>query len=560
MSDESGELRVAFNGEIYNFRDLREQLQKLGHAFRGRSDTEVLLHGYESWGHDLFAKLRGMFAFALWDNRARRLILARDRLGKKPFFYSIQNDRFIFGSELPVFRQVPELSLTISPASFSEYVEFGYVQSPSTILNEVRQLPPGHFATWDRSGFQTQAFWKLPDAPRARKECDLSTTAKLLEQSFRDAVACRLISDVPLGCFLSGGIDSSLVAAHARELVSDRLQTFTVGFENSPMNEASYAREIAQHLQTDHHEITVDPNSILDEFEQIFARVSEPIGDDSFLPTYVISRETKREVTVALSGDGGDEVFAGYDKYRRFDAARKLRRVMPAAAARAALAVSGHYGGDNLTKSLEAVATPDEESLARWLSTLWKSSEVKELLLPEIRAAQNADGFFSATWKRKRNFSEVERFMLVDMETYLIADILTKVDRASMAHGLEVRCPFLDHEFLTTALQVSERARPGKMLLKEMLAQKLPRRLFERPKAGFGMPISDWYRGRLRGVLEKYTAPQRIRRRNLLSADTLQRFVQLHLSGRRDFGRKLHAIVAFEIWADQFFGEGATLA
>ncbi|MEY2487002.1 MAG: hypothetical protein QOH39_2650 [Verrucomicrobiota bacterium] len=557
MSNETGQLRVIFNGEIYNFPELRRQLEALGHNFKSHSDTEVLLHGYESWGNALFEKLRGMFAFAIWDNQAQRLVFARDRLGKKPFFFSTDANRFVFGSELPVFKHVPDLPLTIDSSAFREYIEFGYVASPRTILNEIQQLPPGHFGVWDRSGLAVSSFWKLPDSsPSNRDEAaDVRKAADALEEPFHDAVECRLISDVPLGCFLSGGIDSSLVAAHAQELLSGRLRTFTVGFEKSSKNEVPYAAAIARYLGTDHNEIMVNPNSLIDDFVETLSRSSEPIGDDSFLPTFVISRETRREVTVALSGDGGDELFCGYDKYRQFAGALRLRRLFPAAASSAVYSVVGHRGGDRVAKSLQALAAPDDESVARWLSTLWKEPELDGLIEPAVPHRSDSDAF-SNSWKRRRGFPNLERFMVTDMDTYLRDDILTKVDRASMAHGLEVRNPLLDQNFINAAFQFAIRARPGKVILKEMLARRLPRRVFERPKHGFGMPIDDWYRGPLRQVLESYTSPDRIRRRGLLNAETLQGFVQSHLSGKRNFGRKLHAIVAFEIWADQFFGEG----
>ncbi|MGH8100380.1 MAG: asparagine synthase (glutamine-hydrolyzing), partial [Chthoniobacterales bacterium] len=303
MSNETGKLQVIFNGEIYNFPELRAELEKLGHRFKSQSDTEVLVHGYESWGEQLFEKFRGMFALAIWDTSKQQLLFGRDRLGKKPFFFNENQGRFVFGSELTVFRHVPDLQLSISPAAFCEFIEFGYVHSPRTILTEVQQLPPGHFGVFRREGLSLHSYWSLPEVPPGRRDgADLADAAEMLEGTLHDAVRCRLISDVPLGCFLSGGTDSSLVAAHAQELVSGRLKTYTVGFENSSMNEAAYAAEIARHLGTDHQQIMVSPESVINEFVDIFARAPEPIGDDSFLPTFLISRETHREVTVALSG------------------------------------------------------------------------------------------------------------------------------------------------------------------------------------------------------------------------------------------------------------------
>ncbi len=452
MSNESGEVTVMFNGEIYNFIELRSQLEACGFMFKSRSDTEVLLHGYAQWRAGLFEKLRGMFAIAIWDKREQHLVVARDRLGKKPFFFVADDNRFAFGSELTVFRHLPALTLSISPSAFSEYIEFGYVQSPRTILNEVTQLPAGHYATFGRAGLSIHAYWALPENPPARDEdIEISQAAAKMEGPLRDAVACRLISDVPLGCFLSGGIDSSLVAAHAQDLLRGRLKTYSVGFEASSMNEAHHAAGVARHLGTDHHEIMVSPQSVIDEFVDIFSRVSEPIGDDSYLPTYIISRETRREVTVALSGDGGDEVFCGYDKYSRFVSARRLRRLLPVGTRKAALSLVGERGGDRVAKSLEALAAPDDESMARWLSTLWKKSELQRLLKGKSQVPNESDAF-SRIWNRFAGFPVIERFMLTDMETYLANDILAKVDRASMAHGLEVRSPFLDQNMVAICL------------------------------------------------------------------------------------------------------------
>ncbi|MGI8959774.1 MAG: asparagine synthase (glutamine-hydrolyzing) [Bryobacteraceae bacterium] len=555
MADETGDVTIIFNGEIYNFPELRRELENQGHHFRSESDTETILRGYQSWGDKLFARLRGMFAFAIWNERAQELIFARDRFGKKPFFFAQDKGRFVFGSELPVFRQVPDMDLSISRSAFREYIEFGYVQSPQTILEQVRQLPAGHFGVLHRADLQIKPFWTLPVIPPQRdKAIDVARGAEILEESLRDAVACRLISDVPLGCFLSGGIDSSLVAAHAQELAAGRLQTFNVGFENSAMSEAKSAAAIAAHLGTDHHEITIRAETLIDEFVEILAQTTEPIGDDSFLPTFAISRATRQQVTVALSGDGGDEVCCGYDKYRQFAVAKRLRRLAPAVALKAMSGAGAHWAGDRASKQLEALATPTDEHLARWLSTLWKERELDELLAPRPSADRTADAF-ARSWQRRPGFPEIERFMLTDVETYLSGDILPKVDRASMAHGLEVRCPFLDQKFFDASLQIASRVRPGKPVLKEMLARRVPRQLFERPKSGFGLPIHEWYRAPLRAVLEKYTSAVRIKKRGLLRSAAVQRYVGLHLSGRRNFARKLHAIVAFEIWADEFFGE-----
>ena len=553
MHDESGDLVVVFNGEIFNFQSLRAELEGLGRLFRSQSDTEILLHGYAVWGDRLFARLNGMFALAIWDRRARCLVFARDGFGKKPFFFFASGSTMIFGSELVVFRQLAAVSLSISPAAFREYVEFGYVASPRTIFREIQQLPPGHFGRWDETGLRLQRYFSLPTQPPAEPaDATVAGAAVVLEKGLRQAVEARLVSDVPLGCFLSGGVDSSLVAALAQQASPGRLKTYTVGFTGSARSEADAAAAIARHLGTEHHEIAVDGASLLDDFAGILGRATEPLGDDSFLPSYVISRETKREVTVALSGDGGDELFCGYDKYRQFAAARKLQARLPQPALAMLRLLTRLPVSDRLKKSAEAVATGSPPELARWLSTLWKKAELAPLFAAQDRPA--APDFFDEAWSRYREFSEVERFMLTDLETYLVGDILMKVDRASMAVGLEVRSPFLDERFFLETLAFRCRAQPGggKMILRQILEKHVPKALFDRPKQGFGMPIEDWYRGPLRALLLEYTSTERTAKRGLLNPAALQRTVDAHLSGRRNFARKLHAIVAFEIWADRF--------
>jgi asparagine synthase (glutamine-hydrolysing) len=322
------------------------------------------------------------------------------------------------------------------------------------------------------------------------------------------------------------------------------------------MDESQHAARIAKHLGTSHHQFLIKGETVLSEFTDILARAPEPLGDDSFIPTFVISRETRRHVTVALSGDGGDELFAGYSKYQQFVSARKLRAFSPVCALLARLPWP-----DKTKKRFDALASGDPSELARWLSTLWKKRELNTLLNNSCRTGKAPD-FFSSAWNRRSALDEIERFMLLDMETYLAGDILAKVDRASMAVGLEVRCPFLDQELFDCVFRwrmQSGSKVDGKKIQKRLLARYVPPELFERPKQGFGLPIEDWYRGPLREVLLEYTRPERIRQRGLLNEKSLGDYVAAHLSGRRNFARKLHAIVAFEVWADTFFGTNAAV-
>jgi asparagine synthase (glutamine-hydrolysing) len=557
MGNEDGRVQVVFNGEIYNHHQLREELTRLGHKFRSRSDTEVLVHGYESWGTGLVPRLRGMFAFAIWDDPARALLLARDRLGKKPLFYREDSGRLVFGSELDVFKAAGQGALQLSLPSFRRYLEYGYVPGPDTLLQGVHRLPAGHLAVWREGGLKLEQYWALPVAPEAgRAAGSLEEAARALEPLLRDAVGCRLESDVPLGCFLSGGVDSSLVAALAAESLGRPLKTYTVGFVNSATSEAAYARQVVERLGAEHHELPVDPITMVTEFEEIVSHAAEPLGDDSYVPTFLISRETRRFVTVALSGDGGDELFAGYAKYAQYLSARRL------------LGVPGPWGllarlapNDALHKRAAALATRRPVELARWLSSLWKRHDLAEVL-PSAAGLSESDPF-ELSWNQRHAYPEVERWMLTDMETYLEGDILMKVDRASMAVALEARSPFLDGPLVDEVLRWPGRAvlaGGGKAILKHILGRRLPVELFKRPKQGFGMPLEQWFRGELKDVLLRSTAPDRIARRGLLKPEALERVVQAHLSGRRNFARRLYAVVAFELWADRFFGPGVTLA
>jgi asparagine synthase (glutamine-hydrolysing) len=558
MSNEDGRVRLIFNGEIYNHHALRQELVKLNHTFRSRSDTEVIVHGYESWGLDVIRRLRGMFALALWDEAQQRLVLARDRLGKKPLFYRKESSRLVFGSELDVFKAAAEgRPLRLSSEGFRQYLEYGYVLSPATILEEIWRLPAGHLAVWQPQGWKEEPYWTLPAAPAASRPVgNVNEVAQAVEPVLRDAVACRLESDVPLGCFLSGGIDSSLVAALAAENLGRPLQTYTVGFENVVQSEAAHARQVAKHLGADHHELPVDSKTLRTEFESILSRASEPLGDDSYVPTFLVSRETRRFVTVALSGDGGDELFAGYAKYAQFLAARNwlntplpwswLARVAP---------------NDTLHKRSAALATGRPLELARWLSSLWKREDLRRILArPEEPTEPD---LFERGWNERRGYPEVERWMLTDMETYMEGDILTKVDRASMAVSLEARSPFLDALLVDEVLRWPLHAvlpGGGKAILKAMLGRRLPLEWFDRPKQGFGLPAAEWFRGDLSDVLRRCTSRERTRQRGLLNPECLESVVRAHLSGRRNFARKLYAVVAFELWAERFFGPGVALA
>lgn len=538
---------LVFNGEIFNFRELRESLRSLGHAFCGSSDTEVLLRGYIEWGTSVVTRLRGMFAFAIWDARAKSLFLARDRYGKKPLFYHFRSGVLHFASELDaLISGLPERP-GISASGFADYMRFGYVPGEATVLEKVYRLPPGGTLVWKNgtltpSRFAGELSHASNDGPRTE------FSAAELKSLLRSAVSERLVSDVPLGCFLSGGTDSALVVALAREIHGPGLKTFTVSFPGTVRDEGAAARRIAERLGTAHCQIDILPSDMEQEYAATLARCPEPLGDDSFIPTYFISRATREHVTVALSGDGGDELFGGYPKYRQIRLGEWLHP-----AARAIPRMLRAHLPDRYAKALDVLRLSDEGLRALWLSSLWKDDELPAILTDPASATAGR-AFFLAEWRSHSAASLQERFSLTDLTTYLEGSILTKVDRAGMAASLEVRSPLLDERILDMTLSTGVRStRFGcrKQALKILLADYLPTDFFTGPKRGFGLPIDEWFRGRLRGVLEEYTSADRLRREGLVNPAEAARLRALHLSGHRNYGRKLHALVAWGIWRER---------
>lgn len=547
MSDESGRFAVSFNGEIFNFRRLRGELESKGHAFRGTSDTEVLLRGYIEWGDALPARLEGMFAFAVWDNVERRLFAARDRYGKKPFYYIARDDGLLFASELRALLRGCERLPSISPEGLATYMRFGYVPGTASVYEGAMKIAPGHALVWEGGKAEVRAFATWPPAKPegpAMTECEMLGQLDCL---LREAVADRLVSDVPLGCFLSGGIDSSLVVAMARELAGPGLRTFNVSFPGTSRDEASYAGSVARALDTQHTRIDIAESEMESSYLETLRLATEPLGDDSFIPTYFISRAAREHVTVALSGDGGDELFGGYPSYSQIRLAgalhgpasllpRRLGKVLP----------------DSLAKALELFQIPSAAERALWLGSLWKEEELRALLVRPASAESGRKRFLEQ-WEMCGGRCLQDQFSLVDIANYLESDILTKVDRASMAASLEVRSPLLDERIFDFTARTGLRCTPlgrKKRALRELLARHVDPRMFEGPKRGFGLPINEWFRGGLRPVLEEYTSSARIRSGGLLDPGYVARMRDLHLSGRRNYGRKLHALVAWEVWRE----------
>jgi asparagine synthase (glutamine-hydrolysing) len=552
MTNEDGSLWLVYNGEIYNHRELRSELEARGHRFATRADTEVILHLYEELGTRCVERLNGMFAFALWDEPNRTLVLARDRFGKKPLYYAETRSGLIFGSELDALLEHPDCPRELDHDALAHYLAFEYVPEPESILAGVRKVPAAHVLTWRDGAISTERYWRMSfaDGPEAgEEEC-----VDRFRQLFRAAVERRLLSDVPLGAFLSGGIDSSSVVAAMTELGGD-VKTFSIGFHEPSFDESAHARSVARFLGTDHHEEVFTAETMLDLLPEVVRALDEPFADPSVLPTYLLSRFAREHVTVALGGDGGDELLAGYPTFSADRLARLYRlprgvheRVVVPAADRLPVSTANFSTEFKLKRFLRGITFDGDVRHAAWLGS-FTPAELDELLAEPAadpyaglrRLAAEAPG-------RDR----VERLISIYAETYLRDDILVKVDRASMACSLEVRAPFLDVELVEFLGRVPSslklRGLGTKRLLRLAMHGTLPPAILERPKKGFGIPVSAWLRDGLRELLEDELSPARLRAQGLFRPEPVERLVREHLAGRRDHRKALWTLLMFQLW------------
>jgi asparagine synthase (glutamine-hydrolysing) len=573
MANEDGSVRVVFNGEIYNFADLRVELLALGHTFRSRSDTEVLVHGYEAWGDAVVDRIDGMFAFALWDARHRRLLAARDRMGKKPLYYA-QVVRgggapplFAFASELKGLLPVPGLDTGIDSEALARYLVFEYVPPPRSILRGARKLDAGERLVLEagRAPFampQVRRTWDLPFPAHHDPVQDEASAAADLLTLLRRAVERRLVSDVPLGAFLSGGIDSSAVVSLMTEIVgADRVKTFSIGFSDRSFDETDHARDVARRLRTDHFEERVDASALIDALPDVASFLDEPLGDASIVPTYLLARFTRRHVTVVLSGDGGDELFAGYPTFTAdragklfFDALPRAAQGLAHRAAARLPARTGYFSFDFATHQfLRGGDTPGPRRHQRWLAS-FLPEEVEEVLAPEVRRLAGGDPLADVDARAAAGPARDERDRLMDFYArfYLPGDVNVKVDRAAGAVGLEVRAPFLDTDLVTFACRLPPELRMRRMtskyLLKRALRGRLPDHILDRRKQGFGVPVARWMRHELAPAVRDELAPAKLAREGLLDPAAVSRVVDDHLSGRRDRRKQLWTLFVFERW------------
>ncbi|MFQ5953589.1 MAG: asparagine synthase (glutamine-hydrolyzing) [Kiloniellales bacterium] len=572
MVSSDGRLVVVFNGEIYNFRELRAELEACGRSFRGHSDTEVMVEGFAEWGVEpTVRRLIGMFAIALWERDRRRLTLIRDRLGIKPMYWARFGSLTLFGSELKALRVHPGWTPEIDRDATAAYLRYNYVPGPLSIYRGVRKLEPGRMLVVGPDGEpETRVYWDMRavalDGAAERLEIDDAEALERLEALLGDAVARRMVADVPLGAFLSGGVDSSTVVALMQAHGSRPVQTYTIGFREPDHDESAHAHAVARHLGTDHTELYAEPGDALDVIPSLPEMFDEPFADSSQIPTFLVSKLTRRHVTVALSGDGGDEVFGGYNRYFWAHSLNRWAGWAPPKARRAAAALitalpPGAWdslfarmprrlrlpqAGDKVAKLASVLAAEDVDAMYRLMVTHW---DRPERLVP---GASEPGGVLWDQGLGRDLSGLVDRMQFLDTVTYLPDDILTKVDRASMAVSLEARVPCLDHRVVELAWRLPVRMKvrdgEGKWLLRRLLYKHVPRRLIERPKQGFAVPVGPWLRGPLRAWAEELLDPRALAEDDLLEPAPIRRRWAEHLSGRRNWQHQLWGVLMLQAW------------
>jgi asparagine synthase (glutamine-hydrolysing) len=550
---EDRSVACVLNGEIYNFRALRQELEAKGHIFKSASDTEALAHLYEEYGLESLRRLRGMFAFAIWDARTDTLVVARDPLGKKPLYYAEYDGRLSFASEISALTALPGVPRDLDPTAVDLYLTYSYIPAPYSIFRGVRKLPPAHVMTVRQGRVTIERYWAIEDCEPLR-----SAKEDLLAQvrgALRDAVRVRLVSDVPLGCFLSGGVDSSSVVALMSELSAKPVSTFSIGFADEEFNELEHARTVARHFGTDHHEFVVSPDAV-EVLPQIVRHFGEPFGDSSAIPTWYLAKVARQHVTVALNGDGGDELFAGYDWYRSARTLDRLGRALPGLIARglSAAPTAGFRVGTRLRRVGERLRMEPAErftSLRRFLS-----EDVKTRLYgQELLAArgQAAERYLPEHYEQAGGRG-LWKYQQTDITTYLAEDLLVKVDRMTMAHSMEGRSPLLDQELLALCARIPERLKVdsggGKALLRQAMGPMFPKRFFDRPKMGFSVPLARWLREDLRGECYGKVCGSVLGRVGWIRADTARTMLDEHCSGRRDWSAQIWNLLVLAEWAE----------
>jgi asparagine synthase (glutamine-hydrolysing) len=564
IHNEDRSVWVVFNGEIYNYAQLRAELESRGHRFYTASDTESIVHAYEEWGEEAIGRLRGMFGVAIWDVRRRTLLLARDRVGIKPLYYAVQGNRLVFGSEIKAILAEGQIARALDVPALAHYLTFLYTPRDSSIFQGIHKLPPGHLLRWQHGTAHVRRYWELPcdEQVPASEAAAVETLGTVL----RDAVQSHLMSDVPLGAFLSGGIDSSLVVGLMAEASPRPVKTFSIGFDDARFDELEHARVVARHFATDHHEFVVKPDALAI-LDRMIAHFDEPFGDTSAIPTWYVSELARRHVTVVLSGDGGDELFGGYDRYFPHPRVAAFDRwAPPGSRTVAALAWPWLPHGATGKNFLRHVARDDR---GRYLESIayFRGDEQLALLSPDLQRelrGSDAEARLGRHFARFAALPWPAQMMHFDFETYLPEDILTKVDRMSMAHSIESRVPLLDThvvEFAArTPVALKIKAGRRKHLLKEVASRILPASILARPKQGFAVPVETWFRGRLGELFGDVLLSTRARQRGYFEMPFVERLLHEQGQGRRDHTHRLWALLVFELWHRRYLDSASSVA
>lgn len=558
IANETEKVWVVYNGEIYNFRQLRAELEQRGHVFKTNTDTEIIVHAYEEYGEACVRHFNGMFALAVWDAPNRRLFLARDRVGIKPLYYWVNGNKIVFGSELKALVQHPDVPRRVDPAALDLFLSLEYIPAPRTIYAGISKLLPGHTLVFEPGKLKLSQYWDVPYNPITADE---EACTEALAELIQDAVRIRLVSDVPLGAFLSGGIDSSTVVAYMSQFSSEPVQTFSIGFEDDTYNELPYAEAVARRFETDHHFQVLNPN-IADLAESLVRHQDEPFADTSIFPTYLVSKLARDSVKVVLSGDGGDELFAGYDTYlaerlyRYYGWLPSLLRqqMLPSLANRIPPQPAKKGIVNKFKRMVEGGALDPALQHARWM--IFLDNEEKRLLYqPELRATLDGkftEALLAGYFDQSARFDRLAQQQYVDIKTYLADDILTKVDRMSMAVSLEARVPLLDYRIVEFAMNLPSHMKLNgartKVILRRVAQSLVPEMVLEKPKQGFSIPMKHWLRSSLKTLMLDLLSPASLQQAGFFNSHTVSVWVQEHLDGRVNHSHRLWALMAFELW------------
>jgi len=548
---------ITYNGEIYNYVELRSQLIGLGHQFVTESDTEVIVHAYEQFGDECPKYLKGMFAFAIWDSLRQRFFLARDRIGKKPLFYYHDRGIFAFASEVKALLRHPDISCEILTSALPHYLTFGYAPSPSSFYRGILELPPAHSLTVHASGqMDLKRYWDLDFSRPPGREPPIEEAVTRIRDLLTEAVRKRLVADVPLGVFLSGGIDSSIVVGLMSQLIQKPVKTFSIGFAgDKTFDETNYARLVASHFKTDHTEFIVEPKAV-DLIEPLVWHHDGPFGDSSAIPTYIVAQLTREHVTVALNGDGGDELFAGYLRFYATIFAERFPRLLCWLGEKTLSAfpepTNYHHWLRRAQRFFCYASYPFFDRFARWISLF--NDDLPLLLSPEVlgQPLSNGISYPPEIVDNTVGFSPLSKLLYVNLRTYLYGDLLVKMDRTTMAHSLEARSPFLDQDLMeyVAALPDHMKLRRGvtKYILRRAFSDLIPSQILTRGKRGFGVPLGAWFRGELRDYLHDLLLASDSKLKDYLNNVYIRQMVQEHMKGTRDHGLRLWAILTFEVW------------